>query len=135
MPNPSPSVDFTKWCHHETDKIRLVRARSVLNFLKSDAAFPRPDDATGKRPIALNLRDSSSTVYLCNIAGKSEGIMTETLLLEEPASKIDIVRELRLRQWARQNFVPTGQRKGTWHPVVLDEMRIRDRELASSESV
>jgi hypothetical protein len=61
--------------------------------------------------------------------------MTETLLLEEPATKIDFVRELRLRQWARQNFVPAEKRKATWHPVVLDEMQKRDHERAASESV
>ena len=43
--------------------------------------------------------------------------------------KIDFVRELRLRQWARQHFVPTESRKASWHPVVLDEMSLRDREL------
>ena len=43
---------------------------------------------------------------------------------------IDFVRELRLRQWARQHYVPSDARKSTWHPVVLDEMHRRDEELA-----
>lgn len=43
---------------------------------------------------------------------------------------VDFVRELRLRQWARQHYVPLEARKATWHPVVLDEMVLRDRELA-----
>ena len=47
--------------------------------------------------------------------------------LESPT--IDFVRELRLRQWARQHFVPRESRKSTWHPVVLDEMIRRDAEV------
>jgi hypothetical protein len=44
-------------------------------------------------------------------------------------SKIDFVRELRLRKWAREHFVAVEFRKPSWHPIVLDEMRIRDGEL------
>ena len=42
---------------------------------------------------------------------------------------IDLIRELRLRQWARTNYVPETGRSADWHPVVLDEMRRRDEEL------
>jgi homoaconitase/3-isopropylmalate dehydratase large subunit len=48
------------------------------------------------------------------------------------SSGIDFVRELRLRNWARQNFVPGDQRKSTWHPIVLDEMNRRDMEITLS---
>ena len=61
--------------------------------------------------------------------------MNELLLQDGVTAQIDLVRELRLRQWARQNFVPQQQRKATWHPVVLDEMQNRDRELAGFELV
>lgn len=44
---------------------------------------------------------------------------------------MDFVRELRLRQWARQNYVPLESRKPTWHPVVLDEMVRRDLEIVN----
>jgi hypothetical protein len=50
----------------------------------------------------------------------------------ETAIEIDFVRELQLRQWARQHFVPGELRKQTWHPIVLNEMKNRDRELAES---
>ena len=42
---------------------------------------------------------------------------------------IDLVKELRLRRWARQNYVAPSLRENTWHPVVLDEMQARDAEL------
>jgi hypothetical protein len=42
---------------------------------------------------------------------------------------MDIVRELRLRRWAREHFVEAEERKAEWHPIVLDEMRLKDDEM------
>lgn len=44
------------------------------------------------------------------------------------SNEIDAVMELRLRRWARQNYVPADRRRDTWHPVVLEEMQLRDEE-------
>ena len=44
-------------------------------------------------------------------------------------ASIDLIRELRLRQWARTHYVPADMRSHSWHPLVLDEMRRRDEEL------
>jgi len=41
---------------------------------------------------------------------------------------VDFVEELRLRTWARQNFVAEEERDMDWHPVVLEEMRSIDVE-------
>jgi hypothetical protein len=46
------------------------------------------------------------------------------------SSGLDLVKELRLRNWARSNYAPPGQRSAAWHPVVLEEMRQRDLEIA-----
>ena len=35
---------------------------------------------------------------------------------------VDFVEELRLRTWARQNFVAAEDRDMVWHPVFLEEM-------------
>jgi len=43
---------------------------------------------------------------------------------------VDLISELRLRQWARRNYVPPELRQTTWHPIVLGEMAYRDQELA-----
>jgi hypothetical protein len=43
-------------------------------------------------------------------------------------SELDFIEELRLRRWARENYVPRGQRETAWHPVVHEEMRQKDRE-------
>ena len=40
----------------------------------------------------------------------------------------DLVQELRLRRWARENYVPVELRDKTWHADVLDEMRRKDQE-------
>ena len=41
---------------------------------------------------------------------------------------LDFIEELRLRRWARENFVPVEQRLLKWHPVILDEMVRKDLE-------
>lgn len=47
---------------------------------------------------------------------------------------LDFVAELRLRQWARQNYVPAEYRRDSdWHPVVLDEMRRKDFDVRDEQ--
>jgi hypothetical protein len=46
----------------------------------------------------------------------------------------DPVEEFRLRRWARENYVAVESRDSTWHAVVLDEMRLKDQELAAIDS-
>lgn len=41
---------------------------------------------------------------------------------------VDFIEELRLRRWARENYVPSAERDATWHPIVLDEMSRKDAE-------
>jgi len=45
---------------------------------------------------------------------------------------LDFIEELRLRRWARENFVPVQQRLPSWHPIVLDEMLRKDGEETPS---
>ena len=46
--------------------------------------------------------------------------------------EMDLIEELRLRRWARENYVPPEQRDRTWHPVIHDEMKKKDGETFSS---
>ena len=58
--------------------------------------------------------------------------VTSTLICRS----LDIVAELRLRQWARRNYVPATERvDDDWHPVVLKEMQRKDSELAGDGPV
>jgi hypothetical protein len=45
--------------------------------------------------------------------------------------EIDFIEELRLRRWARENYVPPENRQRTWHPVVHEEMKNKDYEKGS----
>ncbi len=47
-----------------------------------------------------------------------------------PQNEVDAVEEIRLRIWARRNYTNAEQRDRSWHPIVLDEMKRRDREMA-----
>ncbi|MFO0919574.1 MAG: hypothetical protein U0872_14845 [Planctomycetaceae bacterium] len=46
------------------------------------------------------------------------------------AASIDAIKEFRLRNWARRHYVTAVLRGPHWHPIVLDEMKRRDREMA-----
>jgi hypothetical protein len=48
--------------------------------------------------------------------------------------EIDLIEELRLRRWARENYVPDQQRSRSWHPVVIDEMSKKDGEQIHAHS-
>ncbi len=43
-------------------------------------------------------------------------------------AELDFIEELRLRRWAREHYVPAGQREHNWHPVVHEEMEKKDQE-------
>jgi hypothetical protein len=43
---------------------------------------------------------------------------------------LDLVEELRLRRWARENYAVADERSVDWHPVILEEMERRDAEMA-----
>jgi hypothetical protein len=47
-------------------------------------------------------------------------------------AELDFIEELRMRRWARENYVPREQRKHSWHPVVHEEMEKKDLEVGAS---
>ena len=60
------------------------------------------------------------------------GFVDHRYIVGTDTAGIDLIRELRLRQWARTNYVPADMRSPSWHALVLDEMRRRDEELSES---
>jgi hypothetical protein len=42
--------------------------------------------------------------------------------------EVDAIEELKLRRWARENYVPADNRDRAWHPIVLEEMKRKDAE-------
>jgi hypothetical protein len=53
-------------------------------------------------------------------------------MLNTVGDEVDFIEELRLRRWARENYVPRELRERSWHPVVLEEM---DRKELESKEV
>jgi hypothetical protein len=49
-------------------------------------------------------------------------------------SELDFIEELRLRRWAREHYVPRGQRQRSWHPVVHEEMDKKDLETGDAQA-
>lgn len=54
-------------------------------------------------------------------------------MLSSVAAELDFIEELRLRRWARENYVPRSQRQIAWHPVIQEEMTRKDEELQNAE--
>jgi hypothetical protein len=52
-------------------------------------------------------------------------------MLSSVMSELDFIEELRLRRWARENYVPRGERNDSWHPVIREEMAKKDHESGS----
>lgn len=55
----------------------------------------------------------------------------ETTTVLEGDVDVDPIEEMRLRAWARHNYVPLDDREADWHPVILEEMQRKDREHLS----
>lgn len=56
-------------------------------------------------------------------------------MMGKDSRELDLVAELRLRQWARRNYVPATDRQDSdWHAVVINEMRRIDRDLTLVEA-
>ena len=49
--------------------------------------------------------------------------------------EVDVIEEIRLRTWARENFVSAEDRDENWHPIIQDEMNAKDRELVDAVDV
>jgi hypothetical protein len=46
--------------------------------------------------------------------------------------EVDFIEELRLRRWARENYVASDERDTAWHPIIQDEMRRKDGEVSDA---
>jgi hypothetical protein len=56
------------------------------------------------------------------------------VMATSPTTEIDFIEELKLRRWARENYVPQPKRDRMWHPVIHDEMGRKDRDLRADGS-
>ncbi len=54
--------------------------------------------------------------------------------MQASVADVDFIQEIRLRTWARENYVPEEDRDQNWHPIVIDEMRSKDDEAGLLQS-
>ncbi len=54
----------------------------------------------------------------------------ESQMSELIGDDVDVIKELRLRRWAREHYVAPSERSNTWHPLVLAEMQSKDAEAS-----
>lgn len=50
-------------------------------------------------------------------------------------SALNLIDELKLRRWARLNYVRPELRSEDWHPAILSEMTLKDEELAENAEI
>ena len=55
--------------------------------------------------------------------------------MDRMTAELDFIEELRLRRWAREHYVTAESRENAWHPVVIDEMSRKDREMSTVYSM
>jgi hypothetical protein len=55
--------------------------------------------------------------------------------MQATVTELDFIEEIRLRRWARENYVAADERDDAWHPVVLDEMRMKDQEAGGDDEL
>jgi hypothetical protein len=48
-------------------------------------------------------------------------------------TEVDFIEEIRLRRWARENYVPADERNEAWHPVILEEMLAKEVEQGAND--
>jgi hypothetical protein len=53
--------------------------------------------------------------------------------MQAAVTDFDFLEEIRLRRWAREHYVGADERDEAWHPIVLDEMRIKDQEMDDAD--
>jgi len=55
-------------------------------------------------------------------------------MMSSVLAELDFIEELRLRRWARENYVGRNDRQSSWHPVIHDEMNKKDSEVGAVEA-
>lgn len=79
----------------------------------------------------------TSTIYYLDSRHGGVGHQThfsEVLKRMSSVMEMDFIEELRLRRWARENYVPPEKRERNWHPVVHEEMKNKDSEKKNNSN-
>jgi hypothetical protein len=80
----------------------------------------------------LDFAPAPSKVKVLPFTWNGNFISVRGAFMSHGVLEMDLIEELRLRRWARENYVPPERRDRTWHPVIQDEMRKKDGEKFST---
>lgn len=115
----------------------------VLAFaLKNLVVLILAEIALTETKFSLNRRVEFKSMWLTREVDRFHlvvGIVREFIseghhrMKQDANAAICLATEFRLRRWARVHYVPSDQRKETWNPIVLNEMRVKDQEMHEIE--
>ena len=89
----------------------------------------RPADIPKISEIVLDVRAKPYILDLSPLSGELESqLVLGDTVMSGGVLDLDFIEELRLRRWARENYVPVPDREQTWHPIVHEEMVKKDKE-------
>ncbi len=78
--------------------------------------------------------EPASSVFNKRLFSEKAMNMEAAVIFDALETELDFIEEMRLRTWARKNYVPTDERDDEWHPVILDEMSLKDGEAGEQEA-
>ena len=78
--------------------------------------------------------DPTASVFNKRLFSEKAIQMEATVFFDALETELDFIEEMRLRTWARKNYVPSQERDEEWHPVILDEMSLKDGEAGEQEA-
>src|SRR5438552_247813 len=83
--------------------------------------------------MALDLGGGSDIVIRAPYGRVFVSCLERGLCMSSGVLELDFIEELRLRRWARENYVPPEKRSQNWHPIVHEEMEKKelDHDTAS----
>ena len=114
--------------HNPCDQHRLPTRPNRIRFV------PRIEFCATRLPIVM---------WLINLPALPDGrqslspppqgaVLTGKVMGSGVLAEVDFIDELRLRRWARENYVLADERNQTWHPIILEEMRRKDGEVSEA---
>jgi hypothetical protein len=123
----------------QVPRLKLSGLGRILRPVKKTRAFrqssPRFPKTKIKKFLAIRF-GADITTYISSISlpGEVSYSFEERAMTSVVSADLDLIEELRLRRWARENYVPRGKRETSWHHVVHDEMGKKDGEGGRVES-
>jgi hypothetical protein len=110
----------------------LIYSLTFLGISVPENVFQECIQACSLTNWVVRLQEAGSPSFILKILVRSGplGISATISFSAQDANRpsVDVIEEMRLRTWARKNYIQESQRDDLWHPVILDEMLRIDQE-------